>query len=89
MVAIAPLNEPAGFDGDDVLSVTKQYWQTSYDTIRGQGDLIEVIHDAFQPLDSWDGFLSGSSNVAMDTHRYQVFSDAEVAMGDDDHINVS
>ncbi|KDQ12583.1 glycoside hydrolase family 5 protein [Botryobasidium botryosum FD-172 SS1] len=89
VVAIAPLNEPAGFDGDDVLKTTKKYWQTSYDTIRGQGDLLEVIHDAFQSLDYWNGFMSGSNNVALDTHQYQVFSDDQVAMSYDDHVNAA
>jgi glucan 1,3-beta-glucosidase len=33
-VVIAPLNEPAGFDGEDVLDTVKQYWLDSYGNIR-------------------------------------------------------
>ncbi|KAJ3757523.1 exo-beta-1,3-glucanase [Lentinula raphanica] len=93
---IAPLNEPAGFDGSDVLSVIKQYWRDSYGNIRypygssQQSNTLVLIHDAFQPLSYWDGFLTPSDNgaqgVAMDTHIYQMFTDAGNAMSDDDHI---
>jgi glucan 1,3-beta-glucosidase len=33
-VVIAPLNEPAGFDGEDVLEAVEQYWKDSYGSIR-------------------------------------------------------
>ncbi|KAJ4499707.1 exo-beta-1,3-glucanase [Lentinula lateritia] len=93
---IAPLNEPAGFDGSDVLSVVRQYWRDSYGNIRypygssQQSNTVVLIHDAFQPLSYWNGFLTTADNnaqgVAMDTHIYQMFSDDGVAMSDDEHI---
>ncbi|KAH9973186.1 glycoside hydrolase family 5 protein [Lactifluus volemus] len=75
---IAPLNEPAGFYGQDVLDVTRQYWKDSYDSIRpkGLGTSIVLIHDAFQPLSYWNDFMPREKYVgaAMDTHIYQMFS---------------
>lgn len=93
---IAPLNEPAGFYGDSVLSVTRQYWYDSYGNIRypygssTESNTVVLIHDAFQDLSYWNGFMtSGFDGVAMDTHIYQMFSDAEVARSYDEHISVA
>lgn len=90
---IAPLNEPAGFDGDDVLTVVKQYWKDSYGNIRypydssTESNTVELIHDAFQSLSYWDGFMvDGYDGVAMDTHIYQMFSDEQVAYNYSEHI---
>lgn len=37
---------------------------------------VVLIHDAFQPLSYWNGFMAPPSfdGVAMDTHIYQMFS---------------
>lgn len=90
---IAPLNEPAGFDGDDVLTVVKQYWKDSYGNIRypynssTESNTVELIHDAFQNLSYWDSFMvDGYDGVAMDTHIYQMFSDKQVAYNYSQHI---
>ncbi|EIN11009.1 glycoside hydrolase family 5 protein [Punctularia strigosozonata HHB-11173 SS5] len=97
VTTIAPLNEPAGFYGDDVLTVLKQYWHDSYGNIRfpygsaKQGNNLVLLHDAFQDLSYWDGFMPSPDyqGVALDTHQYQIFSDAEVARSNADHINVA
>ena len=41
-----------------------------------RSDLVLVIHDAFQPLSYWQGFMPSPTyeGVMMDTHRYQMFS---------------
>ncbi|KAG1757219.1 glycoside hydrolase family 5 protein [Suillus lakei] len=85
---IAPLNEPAGFDGDDVLTVVKQYWKDSYPYDSStESNTVELIHDAFQSLSYWDGFMvDGYDGVAMDTHIYQMFSDEQVAYNYSQHI---
>ncbi|KAF8886923.1 glycoside hydrolase family 5 protein [Infundibulicybe gibba] len=91
---IAPLNEPAGFYGDAVISATKQYWRDSYKSIRfpfgnssRESNTLVLIHDAIQPLSSWNGFVPPDwQGVAMDTHIYQIFSDAENAMSNANHI---
>ncbi|KAG1754937.1 glycoside hydrolase family 5 protein [Suillus paluster] len=84
---IGPLNEPAGYDGDDVLEVVKQYWYDSYPYGSStESNTVELIHDAFQSRSYWDGFMTdGYDGVAMDTHIYQMFSD-EVAYNYSQHI---
>ncbi|KAF8808109.1 exo-1,3-beta-glucanase [Phlegmacium glaucopus] len=94
---IAPLNEPAGFDGNQILAVTKQYWFDSYGNIRfpfgtsQQSDLVIMIHDAFQPLSSWNGFMPPSNfqGVILDTHIYQMFSVADNQLTNAQHISLA
>ncbi|KAJ6520130.1 glycoside hydrolase family 5 protein [Mycena sanguinolenta] len=91
---IAPLNEPAGFDGDNWLAVIRQYWFDSFGNIRfpygtsQQSNTVVLIHDAFQPLSFWDGVLTypDYEGVAMDTHIYGMFSQAGVEMSNSQHI---
>ncbi|KAG7091441.1 hypothetical protein E1B28_010477 [Marasmius oreades] len=94
---IAPLNEPAGFVSPDVISVTRQYWLDSFGNIRfpfgsaQQSDTVELIHDAFQPLSTWQGFMTPPDfqGVAMDTHVYEMFSDDGNRRSFQDHINAA
>ncbi|KZT73339.1 glycoside hydrolase family 5 protein [Daedalea quercina L-15889] len=94
---IAPINEPAGYDGDTVLDVLRQYYYDSYGNIRypfgtsEESNTVVLLHDAFQPLSYWSGFETPSNwqGVAMDTHIYQVFSDSEVAYSDSQHISAA
>ncbi|KAH9987691.1 glycoside hydrolase family 5 protein [Russula vinacea] len=87
---IAALNEPAGFDG--LLDTTSQYWISSYGNIRyptgQQTNILELIHDAFQPLSYWDNFMPRNqyTGVAIDTHIYQMFTDQEVSLSETGHI---
>ncbi|TFK56626.1 glycoside hydrolase family 5 protein [Heliocybe sulcata] len=92
---IAPLNEPAGYRGSDVLSVVRQYWHDSYGNIRypyGSGresNTVVLLHDAFQTASYWNGFMTAPDyqGVAMDTHIYTIFSDEEEAMTWPEHIS--
>ncbi|KAL0951612.1 hypothetical protein HGRIS_008292 [Hohenbuehelia grisea] len=94
---IAPLNEPAGFDGQAVLDATRQYWFDSYGNIRfpfgtsQQSNTVVLIHDAFQPLSFWNGFMQPPNweGVAMDTHIYQIFSVQENQMSQSQHIQAA
>ncbi|KAF9531919.1 glycoside hydrolase family 5 protein [Crepidotus variabilis] len=97
VATIAPLNEPAGFDGDQMLSVTRQYWYDSYGNIRypfgssQQGNAVVLIHDAFQPLSYWNGFMQypGFDGVMIDTHIYQMFSVEGNQMSNAQHISTA
>ena len=42
-----------------------------------KSNTVELIHDAFQDLSYWNGFMtSGFEGVAIDTHIYTIFSNA-------------
>ncbi|CAA7264787.1 unnamed protein product [Cyclocybe aegerita] len=94
---IAPLNEPAGYFGDDVMRVVRQYWYDSYGNIRWpyrtsrQSNTVVMIHDAFQPSSYWSNFMSWPNweGVIMDKHVYQVFSVAENQMTNAQHIQTA
>ncbi|KDR85716.1 hypothetical protein GALMADRAFT_51675 [Galerina marginata CBS 339.88] len=94
---IAPLNEPAGYFGNDVLEVTKQYWYDSYGIIRSpygtsqESNTVVMIHDAFQPTSYWKNFMPSPNyqGVIMDTHVYQIFSVAENQMSNSQHIKTA
>ncbi|KAF9070831.1 exo-beta-1,3-glucanase [Rhodocollybia butyracea] len=94
---IAPLNEPAGFDGQQMLDVVTQYWFDSYGNIRfpfgssQESNTVVLLHDAFQPLSFWSGFQTppGWQGVAMDTHIYQMFSQELVAQTNAEHIQTA
>jgi len=90
---IAPLNEPAGFYGKDILEATRQYWHDSYGSIRyptgQQSNILALIHSAFQPLSYWNGFMSKDTQyvgVAMDTHIYQMFNEQSISLDEAGHI---
>ncbi|KAF8481712.1 exo-beta-1,3-glucanase [Russula ochroleuca] len=89
---IAVLNEPAGFDGQQILDTTRQYWISSYGNIRyptgQQANTYLLIHDAFQPLSYWNNFMPRNqyTGVAMDTHIYQMFTDQDVSLSETGHI---
>lgn len=75
---------PAGFVGGSMLDVVRQFWFDSYGNIRfpfgssRQSNTLVLLHDAFQPLSFWNGFQTPPNwqGVAMDTHIYQMFSQA-------------
>jgi glucan 1,3-beta-glucosidase len=50
-----------------------------------------LISDAFQDWTYWRGYMQPHDfeGVAMDTHIYQVFSDAENEMSESDHIQTA
>jgi len=92
VAAIQPLNEPAGYDGQAVLDATHQYYLTSYKSIRASSaNTLQLIHDAFEPLGFWNGWERPPQyqGVALDTHMYQMFSDASVAQTQSQHISTA
>lgn len=93
VTAIELLNEPLG--GSLNLDELKTFYQSGYETVTGaSGNYATCIHDAFQNIDTyWNGFMtpasSGDQNVILDTHQYQVFSPAQVAMSPSDHVSAA
>lgn len=58
---------------DDTLNILPKRYPTGQSS-----NILVLIHDAFQSLDYWNGFMSKGSQyigVGMDTHRYQMFDD--------------
>ena len=82
VVGIELLNEPMGWKLD--MNMLKQFWRDGYGNVRVVSDTTVIFHDAFNPPNTYNGFLTPSDNnaqnVAIDHHEYQVFSDEEVSM---------
>jgi glucan 1,3-beta-glucosidase len=58
---------------DDTLNILPKSYPTGQ-----QSNMLVLIHDAFQPLSYWNGFMSKYTQytgVAIDTHIYQMFND--------------
>lgn len=90
MTAIELLNEPFGYSLD--LNQLRSFYQSGYNTIHQSSNNVAVcIQDAFQDIQSyWNGFMgyeSGFNNVILDTHIYQIFTTAQVAMNFSSHIS--
>jgi glucan 1,3-beta-glucosidase len=92
VTAIEALNEPFTVMGDAgvQLDPLKQFYYDSWGRLRQQNiDTALVLHDGFQDIDSWNGFMgpqSGVWNVMMDTHHYEVFQNNLLAQSPDQHI---
>lgn len=80
-----------------VLDVVRQYYYDSYGIIRYpvlgstfQSDLVEIMPDAFQPLSYWADFqpYPAWDGAMLDTHHYEIFTDADVGMSWEQHIAV-
>ncbi|KZT59079.1 glycoside hydrolase family 5 protein [Calocera cornea HHB12733] len=88
--AIELVNEPAGYLSQDLLNCARNYYGDTYSTVRSAGGLVVVLHDAFQDLSYWNGFMTpntGSQGVLMDTHIYQVFNDDQLNYDWPTHIS--
>ncbi|KAJ5746460.1 hypothetical protein N7520_011642 [Penicillium odoratum] len=83
VTAIEALNEPSipGGVNEDGL---KQYYYDAWGIAREVSqETTVVLHDGFQPTESWNGFMSESTGVwyvMMDTHHYEVFDTSLLAM---------
>lgn len=75
VTAFGPINEPLmGIIGRDVLD---SFYLEVYEMMRnitgiGKGPAI-VLHDGFQGLTPWKGFLTGADSLVLDTHPYVAF----------------
>lgn len=90
ITSIEILNEPLGpalnMDG------VRDYFNKGYSIVRDAGPNMGVtFHDAFQPLNFWNNFLTLPDHwfVILDHHQYQVFSSGELARGVDGHITTA
>lgn len=91
VTGIELLNEPANWALD--MGAVKQFYYDGWGNVRNANpDTAVVIHDAFLSPPSWNGFMnyqSGVNDIILDTHIYQIFSFAEVAMKPCQHVQVA
>lgn len=45
-----------------------------------------VLHDGFTTIGEWDGFLT-NTNITMDHHIYEIFTEGQIALTIDQHVN--
>jgi glucan 1,3-beta-glucosidase len=87
LVAFQPLNEP---HHDVPLDIVKPFYQEAYRRVRRhlpKERVSFVIHDGFRPFE-WKEFMTEPeySNVMLDAHLYQVFSEADRKRNAGEHI---
>lgn len=86
VAAIELLNEPMGSSLN--MGTVKQFYNDGWGNLKGSHVAV-TIHDAFQPLSSWNDFGSGEWALMLDTHHYEIFDDGAVAMGINDHVKTA
>ncbi|KAI0463380.1 hypothetical protein LJB42_003407 [Komagataella kurtzmanii] len=85
VVGIEILNEPFG----PVLNIEKlkQFYQKGITVIRNTGYSKDVvISDAFQGIFYWNDFQPSDSNLILDRHHYEVFSDGQLRSSFEGHL---
>jgi aryl-phospho-beta-D-glucosidase BglC (GH1 family) len=90
VIGIQLLNEPASFDDRVKLDTVKQFYRDGYGNQRTHSqNRVVVLHDAFKPPSTFNGFLTpqdnNAQNVAIDHHEYQVFNNDLVALSAEQH----
>ena len=91
VTAIELLNEPLG----PVLNLDaiKQFYYDGWGNVRNSNPFTVVtIHDAFEGVGYWNGFMNGASgvnNVMLDTHIYQIFDQGQVSQSPAQHVQAA
>ncbi|KAL4892177.1 putative glucan 1,3-beta-glucosidase A [Aspergillus ambiguus] len=89
VAAIEALNEPfipGGLDEGQL----KSYYGKAYEIIKDLGSDVDlVLSDAFINPAPWNGFISDSGDIVMDSHHYEVFDINLLRMSVDDHVKTA
>ncbi|KAA8916381.1 hypothetical protein TRICI_001469 [Trichomonascus ciferrii] len=88
VTAIEVLNEPLGPALD--MNRIKKFFQDGYKRIKDKNPNVNVvIHDAFQPIGSFNGFMQPPeyNGVILDHHQYQVFEVGQLQQSPEDHVS--
>ncbi|KAL3229589.1 hypothetical protein RNJ44_01725 [Nakaseomyces bracarensis] len=93
VIGVELINEPLG-PAIDMDKLKYSYYQPAYEYLRDtvQKSQNIIIHDAFQPYNYWDDFLTLDQDtwgVTVDHHHYQVFSPEECSRDIDTHVSVA
>lgn len=82
---IEALNEPLLPGGVDEGGLKQYYYDTWGRLHERFADTTLLLHDGFNPTETWNGFLTGN-NVAMDNHHYEVFQNELLTKDINGHI---
>jgi glucan 1,3-beta-glucosidase len=89
VIGIQLLNEPALYMPTLSKAVTEQFYRDGYGQVREVSDTPVILHDGFQPPNTWNAFLTpqdnNAQNVAIDHHEYQVFDQNLLRMSPLEH----
>lgn len=91
VTSIELLNEPSPFNPNpNFLANVKPFYESGYGTVRSYNqDTLVVIHDAFQGLGYWQGYMgpqTSYSHVMLDVHLYQIFTEDQIKLNPSEHI---
>lgn len=85
--AIELLNEPLGPELD--MNKIKDYFKQGYKKVKSKNSNMNVvIHDAFQPIGTFNNFMQAPNynGVVLDHHQYQVFEEGQLQQDTDKHV---
>jgi glucan 1,3-beta-glucosidase len=96
VVGIELTNEPISY-GNNKFSVTQQWAQDAYKAVKAQvknENLVVVMHDAFEGASQWltvaKGLLgTGPKTFGVDSHLYQLYTDADNKLTQSQHITTA
>lgn len=90
LLGIELLNEPTK---EMPLSVLQDYYHRAYKEARKHcaKKVAIVMSDAYRPIAEWEDFINSKqfSNVFLDIHLYQIFSDEDKTLSLEEHISKS
>lgn len=94
VVGLEMTNEPISY-GNNQFSITQSWAQEAYTAVKAQiqnPNLVVVMHDAFQGATAWTDVASsligtGKKTFGVDTHLYQLYTDADNALTQAEHIS--
>ncbi|GAM38244.1 hypothetical protein TCE0_033f08817 [Talaromyces pinophilus] len=95
VTSIEALNEPMTVMGDAGVNVwtLQQYYYDTWGRLREVNqDTALTLHDGFQDIGFWNGFMgpgSGVWNVMMDTHHYEVFDSGLLSLDINGHTQTA
>jgi glucan 1,3-beta-glucosidase len=91
VVGLEMVNEPISWGANNI-EVTKVWARDTFNAVKSvvaNPDLVIVMHDAFYSAPAWVDFANGlnaNRKFGIDTHLYQIFTDADNQMTQPQHI---
>jgi glucan 1,3-beta-glucosidase len=92
VVGLQLVNEPISW-GNNLFSTSQAWAKTAFAAVKAAAanpNLVIVMHDAFQGAPAWTGVaqdLNANRQFGIDTHLYQLFTDADNTLTQAQHIS--